>query len=134
MHNCLRAEITETEALAASGAGQEAVDLLKGTLEILILTTVSRGEMHGYAISRWIRETTHEVLSVEEGALYPALRRMEKRGLLKAAWGQTDTGREAKFYELTAAGRDELARGQAHWARYARAVEKVFRAGGTAGA
>jgi transcriptional regulator len=126
MHNCLRVEITETEALAASSAGQDVVDLLKGTLEILILTTVNRGKMHGYAISRWIRETTREVLSVEEGALYPALRRMEKRGLLKSAWGQTDTGREAKFYELTAAGRRQLDAQRADWEQYVEAMSRVL--------
>jgi len=102
------------------------MELLKGTLEILILTTLSRGRMHGYAISRWIRETTREVLSVEEGALYPALRRMEKRGLLAAAWGNTDTGREAKFYQLTAAGRQQLEAQRADWQQYVDAMARVL--------
>jgi transcriptional regulator len=102
------------------------VELLKGTLEILILTTLSRGRLHGYAISRWIREATRDVLSVEEGALYPALRRMEKRGLLASEWGRTDTGREAKFYELTSAGREQLEGQRADWQQYAEAMARVL--------
>ncbi|MGD8331881.1 MAG: PadR family transcriptional regulator [Acidobacteriota bacterium] len=102
------------------------MELLKGTLEILILTTLSRGRLHGYAISRWIREATRDVLSVEEGALYPALRRMEKRGLLASEWGRTDTGREAKFYELTSAGRAQLEGQRADWQQYAEAMARVL--------
>ena len=102
------------------------MELLKGTLDILILKTVSRQPMHGYAISRWIRETTDDVFTVEEGALYPALRRLEKRGLLRARWGATDTGREAKFYELTAAGRRQLDTGLAGWDQYVEAMSRVL--------
>jgi transcriptional regulator len=102
------------------------VDLMKGTLDILILTTLRRGRMHGYAISRWIRETTNDVLTVEEGALYPALRRLEKRGLLQAQWGTTDTGREAKFYELTRAGRKQLAAQRDDWDQYVEAMSRVL--------
>src|SRR5215208_6042772 len=81
-----------------------ASDLFTGSLDILILKAVSWGPRHGYAVGRWIRETTAEVLDVQEGALYPALHRLERRGLLSEEWGQTETGREAKFYTLTPAG------------------------------
>ena len=102
------------------------MDLLKGTLDILILKTLVDGRMHGYAISRQIRETSEEVFSVDEGALYPALRRLEKKKLLKAAWGKTDTGREAKFYRLTAAGDKQLERHLAEWGQYVEAMSRVL--------
>jgi transcriptional regulator len=102
------------------------VELLKGTLEVLILTTLRHGRMHGYAISRWIRESTDEVLAVEEGALYPALRRMEQRGLLKSAWSRTETGRRAKFYELTVTGRARLEEQRASWEKYVKAMAQVL--------
>lgn len=102
------------------------MELLKGTLDVLILKTLSQGAMHGYAISRSIRESSREVLSVEEGALYPALRRLEKKGLLDATWGRTDTGREAKFYRLTPVGRRELARQLADWGEYVDAMSRVL--------
>ena len=100
--------------------------LLKGTLDVLILQTLSRGALHGYGISRWIRERTGQEFQVEEGALYPALRRLEKRGLVEAGWGTTDTGREARFYELTAAGRAELASEVRTWHRYVEAMGRVL--------
>ena len=94
------------------------MDLLKGTLDVLILKTLSHGPMHGYGVSRWLRETTRDSFQVEEGALYPALRRLEKRGLLTAQWETSDTGRQAKFYTLTPAGEEELARSVASWNDY----------------
>jgi len=102
------------------------MELLKGTLEVLILTTLRHGRLHGYAISRWIRRSTDDVLTVEEGALYPALRRLEKRGLLKSAWSRTDTGRKAKFYELTVAGRARLEEQRASWEKYVEAMSRVL--------
>jgi transcriptional regulator len=102
------------------------VKLLKGTLDVLILKTLSREPMHGYAMSRRIRDTTESVFTVEEGALYPALRRLEQKGLLRARWGQTDTGREAKFYALTRAGRRQLETGLAAWDRYVEAMSRVL--------
>lgn len=108
--------------------GDASLELLKGTLDILILKTLSRGALHGYGISRWLRETTHEAFRVEEGALYPALRRLEGRGMVEAEWGVTDTGREAKFYRLTAAGRAELESGVRSWGRYAEAMGRVLEA------
>lgn len=105
---------------------RSSLDLLKGTLDVLILKTVSWGPMHGYAISRWLRETTEDCFHVEEGALYPALRRLEKKGWLEAEWGLTDTGRQAKFYRLTNAGEQRLAHEVALWNRYVDAMSRVL--------
>lgn len=102
------------------------LELLKGTLDILILKTLSRGPLHGYGVSRWLREVTADAFHVEEGALYPALRRLEKRGFVEAEWGVTDTGREARYYSLTAAGEAELAAGMRGWSRYADAMARVL--------
>ena len=99
-----------------------ASDLFVGTLDILVLKAVSWGPRHGYAIGRWIRETTAEALAVQEGALYPALHRLEKKGLLSEEWRVTDTGREAKFYALTAAGRAQLRAEVERWTRFSHAV------------
>ncbi len=106
----------------------KSLELLKGTLDLLILKTVSWGPLHGYGISRWIRERTGAAFCVEEGALYPALRRLEKRGWLQAEWGETDTGREAKFYRLTEAGRAQLRAESRDWAHYVEAMERVLKA------
>jgi PadR family transcriptional regulator, regulatory protein PadR len=100
--------------------------LLPGTLDMLILKTLSRGDMHGYAIARFIQEASSEVLKVEEGALYPALHRLEVRGLLKAEWGASDNNRRAKFYRLTALGRRELEEEARFWDRVAAAVTRVM--------
>jgi transcriptional regulator len=105
---------------------RESLDLLKGTLDVVILKTLSSGPLHGYGVSRWVREATDEDFSIEEGALYPALRRLEKRGLVEAEWGVTDTGREARFYRLTRAGEAELEAGVRHWERYVVAMRRVL--------
>ena len=110
--------------------GRSSLEILKGTLDILILKTLSLGPNHGYGIARRLRERSSDAFQVEEGALYPALRRMEKRGLLEARWDTTDTGREAKFYRLTSAGEAELASAQANWERYAAAMARVLAPGG----
>lgn len=102
------------------------LELLKGTLDVLILKTLSRGPMHGYGISKWIRERTDEQFDIEEGALYPALRRLEQKGLLEAEWALSETNREAKFYELTEAGREGLRRELAEWSRYVDAMSRVL--------
>jgi len=102
------------------------MELLKGTLDVLILRTLRDGALHGYAISRVIREGSGDVLQVEEGALYPALRRLEKRGLLNARWGKTDTNREAKFYALTARGSRQLQRALRDWNTYVEAMGNVL--------
>lgn len=106
----------------------ESLELIRGTLDVLILKALSWGPMHGYAVSRWIRETSGEELQVEEGALYPALRRLERQGWLAAEWGETDTGREARFYRVTASGRDALARKEGLWRRYVAAMTRVLEA------
>ena len=109
------------------------MELLKGTLDVLILKTLSWGARHGYGVSKVIRDVTGDALQVEEGALYPALRRLEKRGLVEAEWGVTDTGREAKFYALTGKGRDVLEAEVTSWGRYVEAMGKVLYADGPAG-
>jgi transcriptional regulator len=101
-------------------------DLLQGTLDTLVLQTLSRGPRHGYAIARWIENTTADALAIEEGSLYPALYRMERRGWIAAEWGTSELGRRAKFYQLTPAGRDELRRAVAEWHRLSGAVAKVL--------
>ena len=105
-----------------------ASDLFVGTLDILVLKAVSWGPRHGYAIGRWIRDTTADALTVQEGALYPALHRLEKRGLLAEEWRVTDTGREAKFYALTAAGRAQLRAELERWTRFSQAVTTALTA------
>ena len=103
-------------------------ELLPGTLDMLILKTVSRGEMHGYAIAQYIQRASEDVLRVEEGALYPALHRLEVRGWLKSAWGVSDNNRRAKYYRLSALGRRELEREAEFWNRIASAVTRVMQA------
>jgi len=106
--------------------GVPSLEILKGTLEILVLKTLDRGPNHGYGIGRWLKENSSEAFQVEEGALYPALRRMEKRGLIVADWDVTDTGREAKFYSLTPEGERELNAARANWDRYVTAMAQVL--------
>ena len=101
-------------------------ELILGTLDMLILKTLSRGAMHGYSIAKFIQQASRDVLRVEEGALYPALHRLEVRGLLKAEWGTSDNNRRAKFYTLTALGRRELDEEAAYWTRVAAAVTRVM--------
>jgi transcriptional regulator len=101
-------------------------DLFTGTLDILILKAVSWGPRHGYAIGRWIRETTSDDVIVQEGALYPALHRLERKGWLDEEWGRTETGREAKYYTLTAAGRAHLRAESKRWARFSSAISHAL--------
>ena len=112
-----------------SGAGND-LELLRGTLDLLVLKTLSWGPMHGLAVLQWIERTTKQRLQVEEGALYPALHRMEDKGWLDAEWGHTDARRRAKYYRLTAAGRRQLSTELAKWARYSEAVELLITASG----
>src|SRR3954471_20398834 len=109
----------------ASVAGS---DLFTGTLDILILKAVSWGPRHGYAIGRWIRDTTSEDVIVQEGALYPALHRLERKGLLAEEWGVSETGREAKYYTLTSDGRAHLKAEATRWSRYAKAMTAALAA------
>jgi len=100
--------------------------LLHGTLDALILKTLAGAPRHGYAIGRFIEETTDQAVLVEEGSLYPALYRMERRGWIEAEWGTSELGRRAKFYRLTDEGRDQLATETATWERFAAGVSKVL--------
>jgi transcriptional regulator len=102
------------------------MDLLRGTLDLLVLRTLRGGSSHGYAIAKAIRAVTDDVLSVEEGSLYPSLYRMEKRGWIQAEWGITDTKRRAKFYSLTRAGRAQLTAEESSWGQFTAAVGKVL--------
>lgn len=103
-------------------------ELIQGTLEMLILKALMRGPLHGYGVAEWIEQTSQQVLKVEEGALYPALHRMELRGLLRARWGASDNNRRAKFYELTAEGQKRLGAESQRWARLSSAVAFVMQA------
>ena len=108
----------------------EDLDLLQGTLDVLILKTLSWGPRHGYAIARWVHDVSDDVLRVEEGALYPALHRLEKRGWIEAEWGLSENNRKAKYYQLTPEGRSQQLRAKATtWARYSAAVTKVLGVG-----
>jgi transcriptional regulator len=102
-------------------------DLLQGTLDLLILQVVSLGPLHGYAIAQRLQQMSRDVLQVQQGSLYPALHRLEARGWLKAEWKATETGREAKFYMLTRAGRRQLESERANWQRLAAAIGLVLR-------
>jgi PadR family transcriptional regulator, regulatory protein PadR len=104
------------------------LQVLQGTLDVLVLQALSGGPSHGYAITRWIRGVTDEELQVEDRALYVALHRMEDRGWVESDWGRTENNRRAKYYALTGEGRRELARGARWWRRYAAAVGKVLSA------
>jgi transcriptional regulator len=102
------------------------LDLLQGTLDLLVLKTVAWEPMHGYSVSRWIARATNDELQIEEGALYTALHRLEKRGWLASEWGVSENNRKAKFYRLTAGGRRQLAAKTEVWTRYAGAVTRVL--------
>lgn len=102
------------------------IELLQGTLDMLILKALSRGEMHGYDVVRWIQQTTDDVLRVEEGSLYPALHRLERRGLVAAEWGLSEKNRKARYYKLTRAGRRQLEDELAGWAQLSEAITKVM--------
>ncbi len=103
-------------------------DLYTGSLDLLILKAVSWGPLHGYAIGRWIRHSTDEALAVQEGALYPALHRLERKRFLEEEWGLTDTNREAKFYRLTRSGRKQLQTELVRWQRYAHVMTAALTA------
>lgn len=104
------------------------LDLLQGTLDVMILKALSWGPMHGFGVARWIRTTTDEVLQIDDSALYPALHRMEHRGLIDADWALTENKRRAKYYRLTAKGRRQLKVRTSVWDQYATAVSKVIHA------
>jgi len=104
----------------------DTLPLLQGTLDILVLKALAIEPLHGYAVARWIRETTDDALQIDEGALYTSLHRLEKRGWLESDWGLSENNRRAKFYGLTTAGEKQLRKGSLAWERYAEAVSKVL--------
>ena len=104
----------------------EKADMLHGTLDALVLKTLTWGVRHGYGIAKWLEDETGNAVVVEEGSLYPALYRMEKRGWIESEWGTSELGRKAKFYRITPKGRRQLAADTAQWARFATAVSKVL--------
>ena len=104
----------------------ESLDLLQGTLDVLVLRTLGWGPMHGYAVSRWIRQRTNGVLEIEDAPLYKALHRLERAGHVEAEWGLSENNRRARYYKLTAAGRRQLKVQESAWRRYAEAVFKVL--------
>jgi transcriptional regulator len=109
------------------------LDLVRGTLDLVILKALSWGPLHGVGVVRWIEEVTHQALQVEEGALYPALHRLERKGWLEAEWGFTERGRKARYYQLTPGGRRQLTAELRTWTRYTQAIGRVIAAaGGTA--
>jgi transcriptional regulator len=108
------------------GEAKQSGELVPGTLDMLILKTLSRGEMHGYGIVEFIQQTTDDILKVEEGALYPALHRLEVKGLLLSQWGLSENNRRAKYYRLSAAGRKQLASETERWQRVAGAVARLL--------
>ena len=109
------------------GTAAAPLDLLQGTLDLLVLKALAWGPRHGYAVATWIRERSGEQLLVEEGALYPALHRLERRAWLAAEWGLSENNRKAKYYRLTAKGRTQLRAELSLWERYVGAVGKVLR-------
>lgn len=111
----------------------QSMTLIRGTLDLLVLKALSAGPRHGYAVSQWIKRVTDGELLVEEGSLYPALHRIQKKGWIESRWGRSDTGRRARFYELTAQGEKRLEREVEMWRRYAAAIERAVAAGGDPG-
>jgi len=101
-------------------------DLVQGTLDLLILRTLRLEAMHGWAIGKRIQQVSGEVLQVQQGSLYPALHRLEQQGWIKAKWAESETGRQAKFYSLTAAGRGQLEKETANWTRLSAAIDLIM--------
>jgi len=104
----------------------DSVRLLQGSVDVLILKTLSRGPLHGYGVSSWIRQQTAGVLGIEDAALYQALHRLEARGWIEAEWGISENNRRAKYYQLTRTGRKHLRTETVSWRRYTEAVAKVL--------
>ena len=107
-------------------AADQKSDLLQGTLDMLILKVVALGPIHGYAIAQRLQQMSGAVLQVQQGSLYPALHRLEKRRWLRAEWAASDTGREARFYALTKLGRQQLAEQRANWDRLSAAISGIL--------
>ncbi len=112
--------------------GKRRLGLIRGTLDLLILKSLSTGEKHGYAVSEWLEEVTDGRLLLEEGTLYPALHRLERRRLIAAEWGLSDNNRRAKYYTLTSEGTQRLVKEETNWRSYSDAVGKALAEGGAA--
>ena len=112
--------------MASAARGDDRLELLQGTLDMLVLRTLQWGPQHGHGISVAIRAGSGDVLQVEHGSLYPALHRLEKQGLLQADWKITGNKQRAKYYKLTAAGRQHLARSRSRWAQLAAAIARIM--------
>ena len=106
-------------------------EFLHGTLDVLILRTLAWGPRHGYAIARWLETASEDAIAVEDGSLYPALYRLERRGWIESAWGLTETKRRAKFYRLSAAGEAHLRQRTAEWSRFSAAVSRILAPAGS---
>ncbi len=120
--------LSKVEATPKPTVMTERADLLQGTLDLLILKSLLAGPLHGWAVSKRIRDWSRDVLQINQGSLYPALYRLEERGLIRAEWGTSAEGRRAKFYTLTAVGRKQFAGERADWRRFALAIEQVLEA------
>ena len=114
------------EAKGEKELGTESIDLPQGTLDLLILRTLSLGPQHGWAISERVQQVSSDVLKIQQGSLYPALHRLERRGAIKASWGISDNNRKAKYYELTRSGRKQLEAETDTWRRLTEAVAQVL--------
>ena len=117
--------------MSTQESGNERLELLQGTLDLLILRTLIFGPVHGQGIARAIQQTSEEELLVEHGALYPALRRLEERGWISARWGTSSNNRKARFYSLTAAGRKQLGKETNKWKRLAAAIGRILESEGS---
>lgn len=107
---------------------RKAADLLQGSLDLLVLKTLSWGPAHGYAIARWIEQLSGSILQIGEGSLYPALHRLEERGWIESEWRTSEHNRRAKFYRLVATGRKQLREETSSWEEFAEAIAKILRA------
>jgi PadR family transcriptional regulator, regulatory protein PadR len=114
--------------MASEGGYQNRIEILQGTLDMLILKTLQWGEQHGYGISQAIRATSGEVLQVETGSLYPALHRLERQGWVKAEWKKSESNQRAKFYKITKLGKEQLASDYDRWGRMVAAIEEIMTA------
>lgn len=108
--------------------GREGLQLVQGTLDLLILEALRGSAMHGFEVLRWLYETSGEALTIEEGSLYPALHRMEQRGWIESEWGISEKGRRAKYYQLATAGKKQLAREEKNWLEYVTVVDRIVTA------
>jgi len=106
----------------------EKIDLLQGTLDMLVLKSLARTSLHGYEVAKWIRQASDDALQVEEGSLYPARYRMEHRGWIKSAWGTSDNNRKARYYSLTRKGRQQLRVESSSWSQLSDAISKIMQA------